>query len=147
MDEVKRLIKGKALVHVAPVATVAEAAAMMSQERIGAVLILDNGRLCGIFTERDLLNRVVAPGLNPQVTPISDVMTSKVAVARADESYGDCMEKMKKVGCRHLPVVDNDRLLGIISIRDLLMHDISVKNDEIRMMNYLYYYTPPDMEH
>lgn len=146
MNEVKPLAQGKTLIYVGPSTSVAEAAEKMASAKIGAVVVLDKGKLSGIFTERDLLNRVVVAGLDPRSTPISDVMTSRVVVAQASESYEACLEIMRKVGCRHLPVVENDRLLGIISIRDLLLHDISVKESDIKMMSYLYYYTPSDVE-
>jgi CBS domain-containing protein len=143
MDNVKLLIEGKGLIYVQPDTTVHEASAMMARARIGAVVVLDNGKLVGIFTERDLLGRVIVPGLDPRLTRISEVMTSNVVVANASDSCEECLEKMKKVGCRHLPIVEDDDLIGIISIRDLLLHDNLVKDIELKMMNYLYYYKPP----
>ncbi len=146
MENVKSLVKGKALVHVHPGATVFEAAYMMTRARIGAIVVLDDGRLIGIFTERDLLNRVVVGDLDPRKTPISEVMTRNVVVAKADETCQKCIEKMQAVGCRHLPIVEGDRLIGLISMRDLLLHDNIAKDTEIKMMNYLYYYQAPVME-
>jgi CBS domain-containing protein len=146
MENVKSLIEGKALVYVHPGATVFEAAFMMARARIGAVVVLDEGRLIGIFTERDLLNRVIVPGEDPRAARIAEVMTRNVVVAQAEDSCRQCLETMQKVGCRHLPIVEGDRLIGIISMRDLLMHDNIEKDTEIKMMNYLYYYQAPVME-
>lgn len=146
MKKVKSLIAGKRLTYVAPSTTVSEAAALMTRARIGAVVVLDNGQLAGIFTERDLLDRVVAKSKDPRNTKISDVMTTDVTVANTNDSYEDCLAKMRQLGCRHLPLVDGDQLVGVISIRDLLLHDISVKEDEIKMMHSLYYYNPSQME-
>ena len=146
MEKVKALIEGKTLVYVHPKATVFEAAFLMSNARIGAVVVLDDGKLVGIFTERDLLNRVIVPCKDPKTTTISDVMTPKVIVADANQSGAKCLEIMKKAACRHLPIVEGDRLIGIVSIRDLQMHDIIEKDAEIRLMNYLYYYQPPVLE-
>jgi CBS domain-containing protein len=146
MENIKSLIEGKTLVYVHPGATAFEAANMMARARIGAVVVLDEGRLAGIFTERDLLNRVIVPGLDSKATKISEVMTRNVIVGNGDDSCRKCLETMQRVGCRHLPIVDGDRLLGIISMRDLLLHDNISKDSEIKMMNYLYYYQPPVME-
>jgi CBS domain-containing protein len=147
MERVKTLISGKRLTHVRPDMTVSEAAARMADAKIGAVLVLDNGNLAGIFTERDLLIRVVSVGKDPQKTRISEVMTKQVAVCDADDTYENCLAQMREVGCRHMPIVKGDRLLGVLSIRDLLRHHISVKDAEIKMMNSLYHYQPPNMEH
>jgi CBS domain-containing protein len=147
MERVKNLISGKRLTHVSPDVTVSEVASRMADARIGAVLVLDNDTLAGIFTERDLLIRVVSVGKDPKKTKISEVMTKQVAVCDANESYENCMAQMRKVGCRHMPIVEDDRLLGVLSIRDLLRHHISVKDAEIKMMNSLYHYQPPSMEH
>ena len=146
MDNIKSIVAGKALVYVHPGASVSEAAHMMARAHIGAVVVLDEGRLIGIFTERDLLNRVIVTGMEPKETKIVEVMTRNVAVARADDSCTKCLEMMQKVGCRHLPIVEGDRLIGIISMRDLLLHDNIEKATEIKMMNYLYYYQAPVME-
>jgi CBS domain-containing protein len=146
VETVKSLIKGKGMIHASPATTVFDAASMMARARIGAIVILDNGRLAGIFTERDLLNKVIVANSNPKTIAVSEVMTHNVVVANADDSCRKCLDTMKKVGCRHLPIADGDRLIGIISMRDLLMHDINEKDSEIKMMNYLYYYQPPALE-
>jgi CBS domain-containing protein len=147
MERVKTLISGKRLTHVSPDVTVSEAAARMADARIGAVLVLDNDTLAGIFTERDLLIRVVSVGIDPRKTKISEVMTKQVAVCDANETYENCLAQMRQIGCRHMPIIEGDRLLGVLSIRDLLRHHISVKDAEIKMMNSLYHYQPPSMEH
>lgn len=147
MENLKSLISGRRLTYVTSEATTLEAAAKMADAKIGALLVLDKGNLVGIFTERDLLNRVVALGKDPSKTQISEVMTENVAVCDVNETYENCLAQMRKLGCRHMPIVDKDQLLGVLSIRDLLRHHISVKNAEIKMMSSLYQYQPPDMEH
>ena len=74
-------------------------------------------------------------------------MKTDVAVCDASDTYEVCLAHMKRIGCRHMPVVEGDRLLGILSIRDLLKHHIAVKDAEIKMMNSLYHYQPPSMDH
>ena len=147
MEKVKSLVCGRRLTYVEPDASVFEGAAKMADARIGALLVLSDGKLIGILTERDVLNRVVACGKDPGSTKVSEVMTREVAVCGSDTTYEECLAQMKKIGCRHMPIVEGDHLLGVISIRDLLYHHISVKDAEIRMMNSLYQYQPPSMEY
>ncbi len=147
MEKAKSLVSGRRLTYITPDKTVYEAASKMADSKIGALLVLSDGKLAGIFTERDLLNRVVALGKDPSATKISDVMTKDVAVCDAEVTYEECLAQMRQLGCRHMPVVENDQLLGVLSIRDLLRHHISVKDAEIKMMNSLYHYQPPTMEH
>ena len=147
MEQVKSLIAGRRLTYVTPEMSVSDAAARMANVKIGAVIVLENSKLVGIFTERDLLNRVVSAGKDPRKTKISDVMTTNVAVCSADDTYENCLAQMKQIGCRHMPIVESDRLLGVLSMRDLLKHHISVQDAEIKMMSSLYQYQPPDMEH
>jgi CBS domain-containing protein len=147
MKQAKSLVSGRRLTYVTPDMSVSETTSRMAAARIGAVIVLDNSELVGIFTERDLLNRVVSVGKDPQKTRISDVMTKDVAVCNADDTYESCLAQMRQIGCRHMPVVEENQLLGVLSIRDLLRHHISVQEAEIKMMNSLYRYQPPDMEY
>lgn len=99
--------------------SVLEAARYMSERHIGAVLIGTDGRLSGIFTERDLLTRVVAAGRDPAATRLEQVMTRDPDTLEPGDAAFDALEKMNARGYRHLPVVDGGRLVGIVSIRDL----------------------------
>jgi CBS domain-containing protein len=146
METVKSLIEGKALIYIDPQNSVFRACFMMASANVGAIVVLDQGKLLGIFTERDLLNRVIVPCKNPESTSIAEVMTRNVVVAQADDSCAKCLELMQKANCRHLPIAEGDRLIGIISMRNLLQHDNVIKDSEIKMMNYLYYYQAPVME-
>jgi CBS domain-containing protein len=147
MENLRSLISGRRLTYATSDVTIYEAAAKMADAKIGALLVLEKGNLVGIFTERDLLNRVVAIGKDPSKTKISEVMTKNVAVCDVNETYENCLAQMRKLSCRHMPIIDKDQLLGVLSIRDLLKHHISVKDAEIKMMNSLYQYQPPNMEH
>ena len=100
-------------------ATVFEAAKMMVDRRVGAVLITRNGRLEGIVTERDLAVRVIAQGKDPNTTKLGDVMTKNPAVLGPNESPQAALERMRAGDFRHLPVVDGTRVIGVIAIRDL----------------------------
>jgi CBS domain-containing protein len=100
--------------------TVAAAAQLMKRHRIGAILIVDNDHLAGIFTERDALFRVVAEGRDPAKTRLSEVMTTNPRTITADRPFGHALHLMHEGGFRHVPVVDADRPVGVVSARDAL---------------------------
>ncbi len=123
MKSISEIIAGKQLVHVQPADRVRSAARTMTDNNIGAVAVVDDGTLVGLFSERDLMTRVVAEGKDPDAVPVSEVMTRELAVADPKDSIADCVQKMHALGCRHLPVVTDGKLVGMISLRDLLQVD------------------------
>ena len=112
-------LKGNDVVTVAPETTVLVAVQQMNDRKIGALLVLDRGQPVGIFTERDVLVRVVAAGLDPKRTPVGEVMTRSPVAVRSATTVGEAMRIITETRCRHLPIVDDSRLLGLISIGDL----------------------------
>lgn len=107
------------LATVTPKVTVAEVSALMATRRIGAILVVEKGKLAGIFTERDALVRVIAKGVDPKTTTVAEVMTRNPDTIQPTESVQTALELMAERGYRHLPVIDDGKLYGIISIRDL----------------------------
>lgn len=107
------------LATVTPKATVAEVSELMATRRIGAILVLEKGKLAGIFTERDALVRVIAKGVDPKTTAVGEVMTKNPDTIQPTESVQTALDLMAERGYRHLPVLDEGQLYGIISIRDL----------------------------
>jgi CBS domain-containing protein len=105
--------------------TIAEVSEMMATRRIGAILVVEKGKLAGIFTERDALVRVIAKGVDPKTTTVGEVMTKNPDTISPSESVQTALDLMAERGYRHLPVIDEGKLYGIISIRDLYR---SVKN-------------------
>jgi CBS domain-containing protein len=111
--------KGRAL-HAVPVTvTVYEAVVAMNQHRIGAMLVMDGAKLAGIFTERDVLTRVISASLDPKVTPVSQVMSSNVLTIAPEATVQQVMDIFAEKHCRHLPVIQGDKLVGLISIGDV----------------------------
>ena len=112
----------------------------MTEHRIGAVLVLDGERIVGMFSERDILQRVVAEGRDPTQTRVSDVMTVEVACCTLDTTLEEARGAMKNRRIRHLPVVDgDDHLLGLISIGDLNAFQVAHQEQTIFLLNeYLY---------
>lgn len=125
------VIAGKKPITVNSGVTVREASQVMSRAEKGAIMVLSEGRLRGIFTERDLLKRVVAEGLNPDSVTIDDVMTKSLVVGSPDDSYPRALQKMVSAKCRHLPVVKGDKVVGLVSRRDLMAIDIEVMEEEL----------------
>ncbi len=114
--------------------TVYEVAHAMVERNIGAVPVLQDGQLAGIFSERDLMRRVVVEGRDPRTTRVEEVMTADPFVVCPTTSMEECMVIMRNQGFRHLPICDGKKLKGLVSLRDLLLHDLSEKDDEVRMM-------------
>ncbi|PYR06013.1 MAG: hypothetical protein DMG00_20045 [Acidobacteria bacterium] len=109
MRSVRAVIGGRETVTVAPLASVLEAAQLMAARRIGAVPVVDGDRLAGIFTERDVLTRVVAAGLDPSTTTVADVMSIQLVVAEIGEPYDACLQRMRQARVRHLIVLNRSR--------------------------------------
>jgi CBS domain-containing protein len=116
---VPHAIHGQDLLTFAPDAIVREVVDVMAQRRFGAVPVVENERLIGIFTERDVLMRVVAARKDPDTTRLDEVMTRNPDTVRSSDAVLHALELMNRHGYRHLPVVDDDRLVGVVSIRDL----------------------------
>jgi CBS domain-containing protein len=111
--------KGSQVYSVSPAMTVAEAVAEMNRFRVGSVLVQEAGRLVGIFTERDVLRRVVGAGLDPRRASVAEVMTSNVITIAPDATVEETMVLFTEKRCRHLPVIEHGRLVGTISIGDI----------------------------
>jgi len=115
--------------------TVFDAISLMAQVNIGAILVQNNDAISGIFTERDYLQKIALKSLSSQETRVGDVMTSPVITADPGDSIQQCMETMTTCHCRHLPVVENGKLLGIVSIGDLVKRMLDEKESEVEQLN------------
>jgi CBS domain-containing protein len=146
MKTIGALVGGRELYHVVADMTVREVAAYMTERRVGAVAVLEGTRLAGIVSERDIMGRVVAQSANPDATRVGDVMTRELVVAHAGDTHDEGLRMMKQAGCRHLPVVEGDRLVGMVSQRDLLQVDLTEKDEEIRWLNAYIHFIPPVKE-
>ena len=145
MKTLREIMRHGFLFMVQPNATVAEAVHLMSTLNVGIVCVLDGDRLVGVFSERDVVRRVVDRGLDPARTPVGEVMTTELVVADADEDYQSAMRKMDQANIRHLPVVSGGRLLSMLSIRDLMRIDMQDKGEEIRYLREYLFQVPPEI--
>ena len=117
-------------------ASVLDAAEFMAERRIGAVCVLDEeGKLIGVFSERDLLNRVVVPKRDPGAMKLREVTSPLRAVIRCDETPHQALERMEEIGSRHLPVLDGEKWVGMLSMRDLLRVELSEQGDELKLLH------------
>jgi CBS domain-containing protein len=132
MSPIYDLVKDRKVCSVNVDSTVLEAARFMMEQRIGAVPVLRDGGLVGIFSERDIMNRVVAVGRLPGSTKISEVMTANPKAVDVNETIENCLYLMREFGFRHLPIVDGKELKGLVSSRDILLRYISLKEAEQR---------------
>jgi signal-transduction protein with cAMP-binding, CBS, and nucleotidyltransferase domain len=122
--------------------TVLEVVGAMVARNIGAVPVLRDGLLIGIFSERDLMKRVVAECRDPRTTRLDEVMTEEPLTVSPSETPENCMMLMRRHGFRHLPICEGKQLLAVISLRDLLLHDLTEKDYEVRMMRAYIHSTP-----
>jgi CBS domain-containing protein len=136
------LLRNQVMVSAEVHQTVLEIASLMVQHNIGAVPVLKGGELVGIFSERDLMSRVVVAGKDPASTTVSQVMTSDPLTIAPNDSLETCMTLMKRHGFRHLPVCAGRELKGVISLRDILLYNLDEKDDEVRMMRAYLHSTP-----
>jgi CBS domain-containing protein len=132
MSPIYDLVKDRRVYSIEADNSVLEAARFMMEHRIGALPVLRNGELVGIFSERDIMNRVVALGRSPGTTKISEVMTANPKAVSVDESIENCLYLMREFGFRHLPIVQGKELKGLVSSRDILLRYISQKEAEQR---------------
>jgi len=122
MATLRDLVKDRRIYSVDASRSVLEAARFMMEHNIGALPVMRNGELAGIISERDIMNRVVAVGRTPGTTIVSEVMTANPRAVAADESIEECLFIMREFGFRHLPIIDGKELKGLVSLRDVLMH-------------------------
>ena len=131
--------KGTDVATVGDDATVLAAAKVMNERRIGAVVVTKGDKVVGIFTERDILNRVVAAGREPQETQVGSVMTSPMACCQRSTPMAECRSVMTKKRIRHLPVVEEGKLYGMISSGDILASECADQKETIQYLHeYLY---------
>ena len=134
MSRVQDIVKNRELFHVEEDQSVAEVAQHMAELHVGAILVLNRGQLRGVFSERDLMKRVVLERLDPEGTPVRDVMTQALATIDEGASVEDALVAMESHNCRHLPVTRGSRVVAFLSMRDLMHYELALKNEELHHM-------------
>ena len=140
MKSLKDILVSQSLHTVKADSKINDVVCFMAEHNIGLVPVLsEEGKLLGVFSERDLVRRVIAKGLDLKTTSVEEIMTKDLVLANIDETYEQCLQKMKERGTRHILIIENEKLVGILSIRDLLEMDIKVQRETIEVLNnYIY---------
>jgi len=141
MVTVKDILKkqgSSSTVVISPKETVYRSLQLMAENNVGAVMVCEADRILGIFTERDYCRKVILMGRSSVGTPIQEIMTKEMVTVLLDQTLEDCIELMSRHHIRHLPVQEDDNLVGVVSMRDVMEALISVKQDRIdRLENYI----------
>lgn len=145
MHTIRQLLRPSQLVTTPPEAPVLSVILLMAEARVGAISVVDgDDHIAGIFSERDLMLRVVIPGRDPRLITVGEVMTPDVIVATPDTTRAKAIETMRTQGCRHLPVVRGDgTVIAMLSMRDLLRDEIEEQHEEIRELRAYILQAPP----
>ena len=134
MSGVRDILQNRELFHVGENDTVASVVRRMAEIRVGAILVLEGEQLRGVFSERDLMKRVVLEKLDPELTAVKDVMSTDIATIDETASLEEAMEAMHAHNCRHLPVTRGARVVAFLSMRDLMKHELASKTEELHHM-------------
>jgi len=136
MKTVRQLLqsKGGTIYSVAPGTRVFEALELMAEKEVGALLVLDDGKLAGIISERDYARKVILHGKSSHDIAVREIMTGKVVTVQPDQTVDQCMALMTNKRIRHLPVTEDDKLLGLVSIGDLVKEVIAEQEQTIRQL-------------
>lgn len=133
---IRDVIRNREPYSMKPSASVQDAAEFMAARNVGAVCVVDEGgKLLGVFSERDVVKRVVLQKRDPASIRVGDVTSELRAVIRCDETPHQALERMELIGTRHLPVVDGERWVGMLSMRDLMRVELSEQGDEIKLLH------------
>ncbi len=134
MSTVREIVHDRDLFQVGEFDTVAQVARQMAELHVGAILVLNGESLRGIFSERDLMKRVVLEHVDPETTPVRMVMSTNVVAVDELASLEEAMELMQSHNCRHLPVTRGSRVVGFLSMRDLMNFELARKTEELHHM-------------
>lgn len=136
MALIKQILSGKSreVISVSPSATVYDALVLMAEKDVGAVLVMDGDRLAGIFSERDYARKIILHGRTSRETVIREIMTERVVCVNPYQAVEEAMALMTEVRCRHLPVVEHGKVMGIVSIGDLVKEIITEQEFVIQQL-------------
>jgi signal-transduction protein with cAMP-binding, CBS, and nucleotidyltransferase domain len=135
MVRILDVIRGRNLYSVQVHHTVADVARQMAELRVGAILVLENDELRGLFSERDLMTRIVVEQRNAETTPVRTVMTTNLATIDESATLSEALECMNERSCRHLPVMSGAKVTGFLSMRDLMLFELDRKTEELQHLH------------
>lgn len=145
MKTVRRLLQSKpgGIWYTTPESSTSEATHLMAEKDVGALMVLEDERLVGIVTERDLARKIASAGRDPVSTSVREIMSDRVLYVRPDHTLNECMALMTERHIRHLPVLDAGRIVGMVSIRDVVAELIAEQTFIIEQLESYIYELPP----
>ena len=139
MENIKELLTHREVYTVKKGTNIKDAVNYMAEKRVGLVPVMDDGKLVGVFSERDLVQRVIAKNKSLEETKVEDVMSTKLLIAETHEPNESVLAKMKEANTRHILIIEHEKLIGVLSMRDLLELDLSVCKTTVEVLNnYIY---------
>ena len=139
METIKDLLKGREIYTVKSGYSIKETVDYMASKGVGLIPVMKEEKLVGVFSERDLVKRIIAQNKDLNATKVDDVMSTNLIIAKMDESYESVLAKMKEAKIRHILIIDNDKLAGVLSLRDLLEIDLNHCKTTVEVLNnYIY---------
>lgn len=140
METIKEMLQNKnELITIISGTSVYDAVLFMAEKSVGLVPVMEEGKLIGVFSERDLVKRVIAKNRDLKSTKVNDVMSTQLVIADINEGYESVLTKMKEAKIRHIIVIEDGKLAGVLSMRDLLEIDIDVHKSTVEVLhNYIY---------
>lgn len=139
MENIKELLTKREVYTVKKGTTIKDAVTYMAEKKVGLVPVMDDGKLVGVFSERDLVQRVIAKNKSLEETSVEDVMSTKLLIAETHEPNESVLAKMKEANTRHILIIEEEKLIGVLSMRDLLELDLSVCKTTVEVLNnYIY---------
>lgn len=139
METIKEITTNRKLFTVNKGTTIRDAIYFMAEKKVGLVPVLDEGKLAGVFSERDLVQRVIAKNKDLDKTKVEDVMTTQIITADINDSNETALAKMELANTRHIIILEGEKLIGVLSMRDLLKLDLTVYKTTIEVLNkYIY---------
>lgn len=139
MDSIKDILKGREVFTIQSGSSIKDTVNYMASKGVGLVPVMKDEKLIGVFSERDLVKRVIAKDKDLFLTLVNDVMSTSLVIAKIDESNESVLAKMKEAKTRHILIIDNEKLVGVLSIRDLLEIDLNQCKTTVEVLNnYIY---------
>jgi len=139
MEAIQDLLKGREIYTVKSGSSIKETVDYMASKGVGLVPVMKEEKLVGVFSERDLVKRIISQNKDLNATKVDDVMSTNLIIAKMDESHESTLAKMKEAKIRHILIIDNDKLAGVLSLRDLLEIDLNHCKTTVEVLNnYIY---------
>ena len=139
MENIKEILHNREIFTVEKGSTIKDVVYYMAEKKVGLVPVMEDGKLVGVFSERDLVRRVIAQNRSLDETKVEDVMSTKLVIADIGEANESVLAKMKEANTRHILIIENEKLVGVLAMRDLLELDLSATKRTVEVLNnYIY---------